>query len=465
MLKEKANFINILWRINDLLIIIISLLLSYALRFTFFPYKSILPPSISQLWSNFLLLIILWFIFAEIHGLYRPKRIVGPGADWNIIFRTQIITLLIYSAIGFIFKSFDLSRLLLIFYFVVSCSIVGLWHHLIRSFLAQIRRKGFNKRTILIIGTGTLGLRLAGHLHAHPEYGFSILGFLDDQNKVLNNYSIPLLGKIDDLLNIYQKYHFDRVMITLPLSKVQQITQITEQCEYEGIEVNIVPDIFKFVRPRTQVYDINGIPVIGIRRTPVDTWQYLYLKRGFDIIFSSLIMIFTCPVFLTIAILLKLTSKGPVFFKQKRLGANGKEFDFYKFRTMKITDKKTSDTTWTTSCDERITTIGRFLRHTSLDELPQFYNVLKGDMSVVGPRPERPHFARLFQKDVPKYMVRHQVRTGITGWAQVNGFRGDTSISKRVEYDLYYIENWSFSFDLKIIWLTLWKAMLHKNAY
>jgi exopolysaccharide biosynthesis polyprenyl glycosylphosphotransferase len=197
----------------------------------------------------------------------------------------------------------------------------------------------------------------------------------------------------------------------------------------------------------------------------VDSWQYIYLKRLFDIAFSAAMLILTFPVFAIITLLVKLSSRGPVFFKQTRLGGSGREFVFYKFRTMYNGPTRTSDVTWTTRNDKRITRVGKFLRKTSLDELPQFWNVFKGDMSVVGPRPERPHFVKQFQKQIPQYMVRHQVKTGITGWAQVNGLRGDTSIPERIKYDLFYIENWSFSFDLKIILLTLWRGMVSRNAY
>ena len=242
-------------------------------------------------------------------------------------------------------------------------------------------------------------------------------------------------------------------------------SDVIKECEYNGVEVNIIPDLFQFIHPKAKVLNLNGIPLIGVRANPVDTWQYVYLKRIFDIVFSLIILLVISPLFIVIMLMIKLTSPGPIFFAQKRLGTHGRPFPLYKFRTMRLANANESDTVWTTKDDDRITRIGALLRRTSLDELPQFWNVLRGDMSVVGPRPERPHFARLFREDIPTYMIRHQVKTGLTGWAQVNGLRGDTSIEKRIEFDLYYIENWSFSFDLRIILMTFIKGFVNQNAY
>jgi len=226
-----------------------------------------------------------------------------------------------------------------------------------------------------------------------------------------------------------------------------------------------VPDFFKFIQPRTKVQNFAGLPLVSVRATPVDSLNYRIGKRIFDIVFSAGILLVTSPLLLLITVLVKLTSRGPVFFSQERYGANRRPFRMMKFRTMRLQAENSSDTTWTRPNDHRVTPLGAFLRRTSLDELPQFINVLKGDMSVVGPRPERPFFAQQFKSEVPSYMVRHQVKTGITGWAQVNGWRGDTSIKKRVEHDLYYIENWSFVLDLKIIGMTVAHGLIDKNAY
>ncbi len=467
MLKRRARFFNLSWRVMDLTINVLSFFAAYHLRFTFLPRRSPSIPQLHNFTSNLIVLLVLWVVWAEIYGLYTSKRLNSPAVDWKPIFYTVFSSIFSYSALGFLFKTLDASRYLLAVYSFTVVISIGLWHQFIRSFLSQARRKGYNKRQLLIVGAGEVGLRLARHIEMHPEFGFCVVGFLDDhrRNGDLKKFQYEILGNTSRLMDTIRKKRIDRVMIALPLSKVSKIAEITDVCEYEGVEVNIIPDLFRFVKPSTKVFEIDGMPVIGVRRTPVDSWQYIYAKRAFDIVFSLFAILLTSPVWVITSVLIKLTSKGPVLFKQTRIGTNGKEFEFYKFRTMRLAPKEESDKLWTTPNDGRRTIIGKFLRKTSIDELPQFWNVLRGDMSVVGPRPERPHFARKFQQSVPKYMVRHQVRTGITGWAQVNGFRGDTSIPKRVEYDLFYIENWSFWFDLKIIWLTIWKGMVGNNAY
>jgi Undecaprenyl-phosphate glucose phosphotransferase len=240
---------------------------------------------------------------------------------------------------------------------------------------------------------------------------------------------------------------------------------LVEKCEHEGIRARVVPDFFKIIRNRPELGNIGDIPVLSIRTEPLDLLRNRALKRAFDIVFSLIAILLLSPVFLVLAVLIKLTSPGPVFFKQKRVGANNVEFEIYKFRSMKVQEKKKSDTIWTTEDDSRVTWIGKFMRKNNLDELPQFWNVLSGDMSIAGPRPEREYFVEKFKEDISNYKVRHLVKSGITGWAQVNGWRGDTSIEKRVEHDIYYLENWSFWLDLKIIWRTVFSRQTQQHAY
>jgi len=255
------------------------------------------------------------------------------------------------------------------------------------------------------------------------------------------------------------------VIIAKPLRKEKTILNLVEQCEYEGVRFRIVPDFFRVIKSRAVIDALGDIPLIAVRTEPLNVLSNRIIKRTFDLVLSVVFLILLLPSFLIIGVLIKLTSKGPVFFKQKRIGANNIEFDIYKFRSMTVQNPEDSDTVWTTEKDRRVTSIGRFMRKTNLDELPQLWNVLIGNMSLVGPRPEREHFVEKFKKEIPYYKVRHQVKSGITGWAQVNGWRGDTSIANRVEHDIFYLENWSFWFDLKILWLTLFGRETHKNAY
>lgn len=467
MLRERANYFNVFWRICDLLVLFLCFVLSYYIRFSFFPlyFQAIKIPTFGSYLPNITLLLVLWLFIAETFGLYKSKRIQTPAADWRIILTSILFTVFLYASVGFIFKSFDISRLLLSIFAFCSFVVLGIWHNVFRILLSYIRAKGFNKRNILIIGAGQIGRRFAYEISIHRSMGYNILGFLDDDSDKNMDMNFKILGMLSEIRTILENNVVDRVVVALGHHESKHIENVIHECEYAGVEVNVIPDLFQYIHPNAKVLNLNGIPLIGLHPNPVDSWQYAYLKRAFDILFSFSILFFTSPIMLTLMLLIKMTSKGPIFFIQKRLGTHGRPFKFYKFRTMIVAPVQESDTRWTLRDDERITFIGRFMRKTSLDELPQFWNILKGEMSVVGPRPERPHFARKFRENIPEYMLRHQVKTGLTGWAQVNGFRGDTSIEKRIKFDLYYIENWSFTFDLRIIFLTLLRGIIHKNAY
>ena len=467
MLRERSGFLNVLWRIIDQFFLICCFTIAYYVRFAFFP---ILPeaesiPALAVYLPNIILLSFLWLLIAETLGLYKSKRIESPWTDWKIIAYALILTVFLYTSVGFFAKSFDISRLMLLIFTPFAFIVIGVWHFCFRLILSTARVRGYNKRNLLIVGAGPTGRRFAYEISTHRETGYRVIGFLDDTKEDLQDLPYKILGSVADIRTMLEKFLIDRVVVALGMSDSKHIQQVVDECEYFGVEVNIIPDLFQFIHPKAKVLNMNGIPLIGIRPNPVDTWQYVYLKRLFDIVFSLVMLVVICPIMLFIMMVLKLTSKGPMFFVQKRLGTNGRPFRFYKFRTMRISEENESDTKWTKKNDDRVTWMGNLLRSTSLDELPQFWNVLRGDMSVVGPRPERPHFAKLFREDIPAYMIRHQVKTGLTGWAQVNGLRGDTSIEKRIEYDLYYIENWSFSLDLRIIFLTILRGFINQNAY
>lgn len=294
--------------------------------------------------------------------------------------------------------------------------------------------------------------------------GYRLYGVLSDDY----HESLPkefYLGKLDRFSEVVRSGAVDEVIIALPLRLEKMIVEMVEKCNHEGIRVRIVPDFFRIIRNRAVLDSLGDIPLIGIRTEPLSHLKNRIVKRAFDICFSLIVLLILSPFFLVIILLIKLTSPGPVFFKQNRVGANNVEFEMFKFRSMTVQAKKESDTVWTTADDSRATGIGRFIRKGNIDELPQFWNVLIGDMSVVGPRPEREYFVEQFKNDIPHYKVRHLIKSGITGWAQVNGWRGDTSIKRRIECDIHYIEDWTFLFDMKIIWLTLFGRETQKNAY
>jgi Undecaprenyl-phosphate glucose phosphotransferase len=332
------------------------------------------------------------------------------------------------------------------------------------SIIKYLVKHGHHQKTVLLIGAGQAAEKVANQILSSHNLGYRFYGFLADKY----HESLPekyYLGKLERFKDIARSGKVDEVIIALPLQMEETIVAMVEKCEYEGIRVRIVPDFFRIIRNRSALGSLGGIPLIGIRIVPLDLLKNRVLKRGFDISISFTVLVFLSPLFLTVAILIKLTSPGPVFFKQERVGVNNRSFRMIKFRSMYVQDHEPSNTQHTAIDDMRITKFGKFIRKYSIDELPQFWNVLKGDMSVVGPRPELTHFANLFGRDITGYRVRHLVKAGITGLAQANGWRGDTSIAKRVEQDIYYLENWSFWLDLKIIFLTLFSRKAWENAF
>jgi Undecaprenyl-phosphate glucose phosphotransferase len=348
----------------------------------------------------------------------------------------------------------------LFFSVVLSCAVRGLYLVTVKHFM----KNGYQQKSLLLVGGDGVAERVVHEIVPRRELGYKLHGVIADDYQE----SIPrgmYLGKLDRFCEIVQSGLVDEVLVALPLKEEKTILELVEKCEHEGIRARVVPDFFKIIRNRPELGNIGDIPVLSIRTEPLDLLRNRALKRAFDIVFSLIAILLLSPVFLVLAVLIKLTSPGPVFFKQKRVGANNVEFEIYKFRSMKVQEKKKSDTIWTTEDDSRVTWIGKFMRKNNLDELPQFWNVLSGDMSIAGPRPEREYFVEKFKEDISNYKVRHLVKSGITGWAQVNGWRGDTSIEKRVEHDIYYLENWSFWLDLKIIWRTVFSRQTQQHAY
>jgi len=347
----------------------------------------------------------------------------------------------------------------LLFAFILSSVLRTLYFGIARHLI----KCGYQQKSVLLIGGGSVAEKTMNQILSMRNVGYRLYGILADKY----HESLPKgfhLGSLERFEEIVRSGNVDEVIIALPLRDEKVIAEMVDKCEREGIRARIVPDFFRIIQNRAVLENIGEIPLIAIRTEPLSALRNRVLKRSFDIIFSLTVLILFSPIFILLAIVIKATSEGPVFFKQRRVGINHAEFEMYKFRSMILQQKEDSDTIWTTSDDSRVTSIGKFMRKNDLDEFPQFWNVLIGDMSVVGPRPEREHFIEQFRKAIPHYKVRHFVKSGITGLAQVNGWRGNTSIEKRVELDIYYIENWSFWSDIKIIWLTVFGRDTHKNA-
>ena len=399
---------------------------------------------------------------------YSPKRKKTFAYEtWKIV-QIHMIGFLVLISFMFVYKEIDISREFLAIFITLNVFGTCLYRLWVKFFLRKVRKRGFNKQFVLIVGAGALGRRFYENLQQHPELGFEVVGFLDDfvagHEYPYESYK-PIIGKVSELEEVLARVLIDEVVIALPLNAYDKYGMLINACEKAGVRVMIIPDFFNYLPARPSFDNFAGIPLINVRDVPLDNLNNRILKRVFDLLFSLAAIVITSPVMLAIAIGIKLSSPGPVIFKQERVGFNRRTFAMYKFRSMKVSDQITADREWTVENDPRRTRFGGFLRRTSLDELPQFFNVLVGQMSVVGPRPERPHFVEQFKEEVPKYMVKHYVRPGMTGWAQSNGLRGNTSIPDRISFDIYYLENWSFLFDLRIIAQTLWKGLVNKNAY
>jgi Undecaprenyl-phosphate glucose phosphotransferase len=354
----------------------------------------------------------------------------------------------------------------MLLFWLLSIITITLSRFYLRRTLKYFREKGYNLRHVLIVGAGDLAKNLAEKINLHPEIGFNIVGFLTDHSdKVGQSVSgKKILGQLEEVQKIVREYKIDQLFIALPRHAHDRLEKVISYLGEEFVDIKVVPDLLQFMRINPGIEDMDGLPIVSLSEGPLYGWNKLF-KRFADILASLIMLIVMSPAITIIAIAIKLTSKGPLLYNQERMGFSGRHFTMYKFRTMFEDAEKKTGAIWARKDDSRTTSIGKLLRKTSLDELPQFFNVLKGDMSIVGPRPERPVFVKDFKKSVYQYMLRHKMKAGITGWAQVNGWRGDSSLEKRIEYDLYYIENWSFLFDLKIIWLTFWKGLINKNAY
>jgi Undecaprenyl-phosphate glucose phosphotransferase len=346
------------------------------------------------------------------------------------------------------------SRGFILIYFGLSFTGFVLLRIVVRYLLSIIRARGYNARHLLIVGGGSLAGMVLDKVTRHPEFGYTDPIVVTD--KVEIEALRPLVrGVINDLSRIIREFSIDDVIVAYPLSRENEIVDIVNSCEMVGVRVRIVPDFFGLIHNRVMIEDLDNLPLLSLQAEPLLSLWNRTVKRVFDIVFATVALLLLSPLFLVLAILIKATSQGPVFFAQERIGMNNRRFNLYKFRSMRVQSKQESDTIWTTQNDTRVTPLGRFMRKTNIDELPQFYNVLIGNMSVVGPRPEREYFADRFAGQIRAYRIRHLVRGGITGWAQVNGLRGDTSITERLKYDMYYIENWTILLDIKIIVMTV----------
>jgi Undecaprenyl-phosphate glucose phosphotransferase len=366
----------------------------------------------------------------------------------------------------FLLKQKDYARLFLGMFAIMNVCLDFLFRMTVNKILRQMRKSGKNLKHILLVGYSRTAEGYIDRLRIHPEWGYYIHGILDDHKTKEDSYrGIPVIGDIRMLKDLLSTNAYDEIAITLSISEFSKLESIVTVCEKAGVHTKFIPDYNHIIPTKPYTEDLDGLPIIHVRHVPLNNSLNNAVKRTIDIVGSVFGLLLLCIPMLIIALIIKITSPGPLIFKQERIGLRNKSFQMYKFRSMKVQDDKEEKKAWTTQDDPRVTPIGKFMRKTNIDELPQLVNVLLGDMSLVGPRPERPFFVKKFKEVVPRYMIKHQVRPGMTGWAQVNGLRGDTSISKRIEYDLYYVENWTLWLDFKILFLTFFGRDVNKNAY
>ncbi len=463
MLQEQSRFFQRLLFIGDFVLIAVSWFIAYWIRF-----EVLVPPEWLPLEEYLVYLpwtIIISVLVFTASGLYAPSRAQSLVNLVFAVIKSVSIGLLALFASLFFYRAFSFSRMMfLLFGIILPVLMVGL--RLTLFGLARRRRlSGRGIQRVLVIGAGAVGVKLTEAFERYPWMGFEIAGYIDDDpNKPQN-----VVGRIDETLSIIDKFDasgkpIDVVYIALPVTATDRVKQIVNQLATRSVSVLMVPDLFQFDLLNSRVTHLDGLPIIHvIDEAPLKF--SLVLKRAFDILMSVLVLVLASPLLLGIAIGVKLSSPGPALYRQERMGLNGATFKMLKFRSMPVGVESETGAVWAKEGENRATGFGAFLRRTSLDELPQFINVLKGDMSVVGPRPERPVFIKEFRESLPYYMLRHKTKAGITGWAQVNGWRGNTSLEKRIEYDLYYIQNWSFMLDVKIIWLTIFRGFVNENAY
>lgn len=450
MIRENQQLLNGLNVLTDGVILFLALPLAFSLRFYALPGGIISVPFEDYLVLALILTTTHLFSYAAL-GMYHSNRKTPLKRKHTIIWLSGALNMTALLSFLFVQRSIDFSRWTLAIFFLLSCSALSLKRIAMRWLLRFFRRRGYNQKHVILVGADAMGHRYLQELQKDSSLGYRVIGYVSPQKKT--DLSVPYLGGFDKLENLLEKHRPDEVISAIEMEDFHRTPQIIEACEKTGTKLSIIPFYAQYIHSARQFDEFNGIPLMNIRRIPLDNWANAFIKRTIDIIGSALLLILTSPIMLICAIGVKLSSPGPILFRQERIGRNKKPFQMYKFRSMRVNPSET--TGWSSDHDDRKTKFGSFIRKFSLDEFPQFLNVLKGDMSLVGPRPEVPHYVELFKEEVPLYMVKHQVRPGITGWAQVNGFRGDTSIKGRIEHDIYYIEHWSPLFDLGILWITV----------
>ena len=408
-------------------------------------------------------ILVVWGVSFRAFDLYRPRRIASHLSEAADLAKASSLGALVLVAVmTFLFREYEYSRVVIVYFWLLSIAAVWLARGTFREALRFARRRGYNLRYAVVVGDGELAATVVSRLAARTDVGIEVLGVVGDDKEGMG--SARRLGGYSDLRAVLDAHVVDHVILALVHEDYGRLGGLLEAVGDEPVTIHVVPDLFRFASLRGGVEEFEGMPFIHLRDSPLHGWSQV-TKRVFDLVFSCALLIGLAPVLLLLALGVKLTSRGPVLYRQERMGLDGQRFRMLKLRTMRVDAEVGTGPIWAAEDDPRRVPYGALLRRLSLDELPQFVNVLRGEMSVVGPRPERPFFVEQFRRTVPGYMLRHKVKSGVTGWAQVNGLRGNTSLEKRIQYDLEYIERWSLWLDVKIIVLTVVRIVFERNAY
>ena len=467
MIKDNQKVFNRLMVAADAAITAASLMSAYFFKFYILndgPGVGVLPAGDYFMLLPFLVPMYMLLYYAN--DVYSPKRTVRRRFEiYGIVKANTIGIMSLIIILYMIIREINFSRSVMAFFYLFNVFFTSCFRLALRKGLRTIRSKGFNLKHILLVGYSRAAEEYIDRLMDNPQWGYVACGILDNHIPAGTVYKgVKVLGSLGNLEIILPENKMDEIAITLSLKDYNYLESIVSTCEKSGVHTKFIPDYNSLIPSKPYTEDLMGLPVVNIRYVPLTNTGNIFIKRVVDIIGSLAGILITSPIMLLSAASIKL-SRGPVIFKQERVGLHNSSFYMYKFRSMEMQLPGEEKKAWTVKDDPRVTAVGKFLRRTSLDELPQLFNILKGDMSLVGPRPERPLFVEKFKEEIPRYMVKHQVRPGLTGWAQVNGLRGDTSIRKRIEYDIYYIENWTVWFDFKIILMTFFTGFINKNAY
>ncbi len=477
MIQKRRRKTVAVYLTGDLLATLAAFLLAWFVRFELeVPALTKGVPELGQYLALLPIVLILWPIAFYFHGLYESRRDRSRVDDALTILLAVVVATFVISALQAWYRPtlpatgggtepFHYSRAFMAIFVVLDFVLVLIARVAGRAMLQHLRLKGYNLHRILVVGAGNLGKEITYKLQAHRELGLQVVGFLDDDPGKAGRHflNVPVLGTLEHIARVIESHGIDHVYIALPLDAHRKMMKVLQTVSRACVEVKLVPDVLQYATLKSSLEDLDGMPVINMSQVPLQGWSSL-AKRVVDLAFAAAALAVLLPCLPFLALLIWWEDRGPIFYRQERTGLDGKSFMIWKFRSMRVNAESSTGPVWAVRGDSRRTRIGTFLRQWSVDELPQLWNVLKGDMSIVGPRPERPTFVHELKHEIPDYMLRHRVKSGITGWAQVHGWRGNTSIRKRIQHDIYYIQNWSLLLDFKIMWMTLRSGTWH-NAY